>query len=118
MPESKSQPSEAQSAGAAEHVDVLPSQIAAWQQQHFSSEPVDGQWLNALKDTSPGDRMIVAEAQGRGLVLVVDFDSEAQPANGGYYAWGACTLLEQPVPLAGAEAGVFRESRGPGVRWL
>lgn len=118
MPESDNRPRREGRTRAAAPTSPLPRQIAVWQQQHISEEEGDGQWLNALRDTLPGDRMIVAEGRGRGLVLVVDFATDAQPANGRYYAWGACTLLPEPIPLSEPDPAVFRPSRGPGLRWL
>lgn len=99
----------------------MPSQIATWMQHHvYLNGPDAGepQWLVALTETQPGDRMVVGEAGGRGLVLVVDFASSARHSQGSYYAWGAITPVERLVSFDQLRAGVFRPQRGPDLRWL
>lgn len=97
----------------------LPDLIATWQQQHVLTEGSgDPQWLISLKGTLPGDRLIVSEAGGRGLVLVVDFASKAEPASGRYYSWGVCTPLRRAIGFDELRQGVFRPQRGGDLRWL
>lgn len=99
----------------------LPSQIAVWMQAHVvlvGPDVGEPQWLIALKGTEPGDRMAVCEADGRGLLLVVDFASSAQFASGSYYAWGVITPLERPLAFDQLRSGVFRPERGSDLRWL
>jgi hypothetical protein len=93
----------------------LPCALHAWQQQHVDEDDEDdhGQWLVALKGTVPGDRFVIVEAAGRGIVAVVDFDAVSQPVGSRFYAWGAVTYLEQPISFERLRAeSVFEERRG------
>jgi hypothetical protein len=101
----------------------LPSALHTWQQQHIAphgdGDTAEGQWLVALKGTEPGHRFVIAEAAGRGLIAVVDFDSTAHAVGSRYYAWGAVTYLEPPISFDRLRASaVFAESRGRDWRWI
>jgi len=72
-----------------------------------------------MKGTRPGDRFVIAEAAGRGLVAVVDFDSTSHAVGSRFYAWGAVTYLDPPISfeLLRTER-VFEERRGTDWRWI
>ena len=94
----------------------LPSQIHTWLPERsgfdgtarLSAKP---EWLRCLRDTAPGDRLLVWSGRdGRGLIAVVDFSgevrqcSEVSPSSGCYEGWGVVTNLVRPISATDALA--------------
>lgn len=77
----------------------LPTQICTWMHDNITGVSDGyGQFLYALKDTETGARQVVWEGGSkRGIIAVVDFALPVVRVAGIYYAWGATTMLPEPV---------------------
>lgn len=82
---------------------VLPTQWHVWRAGNVGdSDPARaGQYLQALKGTRRGERMLVVEGESqRGVIGVVDFSGDEKVVDGRYFNWGAVTLFDVPVSNA------------------
>lgn len=96
---------------------VFPTQIATWEQSNVAADS-DGhpQYFQCLKATEDGHRLLAREAQGRGVIAVVDFATSAVGHSGRFYAWGVGTELPRPVSNERLLTALDPR-RGSGFRW-